>query len=141
MLAEKEFDINVQEQTIKKGQRTFQNARKGFNFQTLSGKKKRKTIFQFMIVGVLLVMFVAGAAFASSLAYNNNLMADKNKAIDANIQELKVKIQSTMNVAMVEKKALKDLGMIYPTESQIVQLGEENNINNFAEVLRNEAFK
>ena len=141
MLAEKEFDINVQEQTIKKRQRTFQNARKGFNFQTLSGKKKRRTIFQFMIVGVLLVMFVAGAAFASSLAYNNNMMADKNKAIDANIQELKVKIQSTMNVAMVEKKALKDLGMIYPTESQIVQLGEGNNINNFAEVLRKEAFK
>ena len=106
-----------------------------------SGRKKRNTILWFLMVGLMLVIFVGSAAYSSSIAYNNNETKQKNEALEANIQELKVQIQSTMNVSMIESKALKELGMVYPSESQIVQLGNGKNIDNFAELLREEAFK
>ena len=142
MSAERKYDYNYQEQILKKTrEKTYEATRLIPEIHELSDKKKRRTIFQVMLVGVLLIMFVAGAAYASSLAYHNNMLVEENEAINANIQELKVEIQSTMNVGMVEKHALKELGMVYPTESQIVQLDNSENMNNFAEALRKEAFK
>lgn len=140
MLADKNYSDGYQSQIDKKRIKIEADAIRREK-REMSNRKKRRTIFQFMLIGIMLVVFVAAGAYASSLAYKNNAMVEKNEAINSNIQELKVQIQSTMNIGMVENVALKELGMIYPTESQMVQLGEEKDIKNFSEVLRNEAFK
>lgn len=140
MLADKNYDVGYQSQLDRQKIAIEAEASKKARIE-LSDRKKRRTIFQFMLIGVMVIMFVAGAAYASSLAYDNNALVEKNEAINSNIQELKVQIQSTMNIGMVENVALKELGMIYPTESQIIQLGNGKDINNFSEVLRKEAFK
>ena len=140
MLAEKKYGVGYESQ-LDRRRVDIENDIEKRRALELSDRKKRRTIFQFLLIGVMFIMFVVGAAYASSLAYGNNAMVEENEAINSNIQELKVQIQSTMNIGMVENVALKELGMIYPTESQIVQLSNEKDIKDFSEVLRKEAFK
>ena len=141
MSLERNYSVDYQSQKIRQQKISINAEAQNRKHVALLERKKRRTLFHFVLIGVVLIMFVACAAYSSSLAYNNNAMVENNETINANIQELKVKIQSTMNIGMVENVALRDLGMIYPTESQIVQLGNDKNINNFSEVLRKEAFK
>ena len=141
MSLERNYGIDRQSQNLEQQKMSINTEVQNKRNAALVERKKRRTLFRFVLIGLILVMFVAGAAYSSSLAYNNNAMVEENEAINANIQELKVKIQSTINIGMVENVALKELGMIYPTESQIVQLSNGKNINNFSEVLRKEAFK
>lgn len=141
MSLERNYSVDYQRQKIEQQKVSIDAEMQNRQHAALLEKKKRRTLFNFVLIGLILVLFVASAAYSSSIAYENNAMVEQNEAINANIQELKVKIQSTMNIGMVENAALKELGMIYPTESQIVQLGNGKNINNFSEVLRNEAFK
>ena len=141
MSLERNYSVDYQNQQIEQQKISIDAEAKNRRNAALVERKKRRTLFHFVLIGLVMVLFVASAAYSSSLAYNNNAMVEQNETINANIQELKVKIQSTMNIGMVENVALNKLGMIYPTESQIVQLGNGKNINNFSEVLRKEAFK
>lgn len=141
MSLERNYGIDYESQNKEQQKKSINTEVENRRNAVLVERRKRKTLFHFVLIGLILVMFVAGAAYSSSLAYNNNAMVEENEAINANIQELKVKIHSTVNIGMVENVALKELGMIYPTESQIVQLSNGKNINNFSEVLRKEAFK
>ena len=64
-----------------------------------------------------------------------------NKELRNEIQNLKVSIQEHGSRSQIEKEASQKLGMIYPTSSQFVKIGKHNKETDFANKLKQEAFK
>lgn len=67
-------------------------------------------------------MMVVFTAFASHLAYANNQLQKENQDLANEVQSLKVDIKSAMNIGTIETAASEQLGMVYPTGSQMVTL-------------------
>lgn len=108
----------------------------------ITAKDKARLMVLTVAVGILCVGLIITTAFAASIKYDTNQMIKENNALEADIENLNVKIYSTNNIEAIEKKATKELGMEYPSSKQIVYLTEEEKpAKGFADILKKQAYK
>lgn len=89
-----------------------------------TGREKRTLLLGVLLVGVILIGAVMTSAFASDLAYNNNQIRKANSVITGEIETLRIEIQSSNNIGVIEEKAGKMLGMVNPEGSSFVEISE-----------------
>ena len=109
--------------------------------QTLSNGERKLAFATVMAIGAVLLIVIALTAVVATTAYGNNSIEAKNKELRNEIQNLKVSIREHGSRSQIEKEASQKLGMIYPTSSQFVKIGKHNKETDFANKLKQEAFK
>lgn len=107
----------------------------------ITPKDKMRLLALTVVVGILCIGLIVTTAFAATIKYETNKIIEKNNAIEAEIENLNVKIYSSNNIEAIEKKATKTLGMVYPSSKQIVYLTkDEKPDKSFASTLKEEAY-
>lgn len=108
---------------------------------SITAKDKMRLMILTVVVGVLCIGLIITTAFAASIKYNTNQIIKENNALEAEIENLNVKIYSSNNIEAIEQKATKQLGMVYPSSKQIVYLTEDEKPDSgFAETMRKQAY-
>lgn len=107
----------------------------------ISPKDKAVLLLFIVIIGILGVGIIVSGAKAAVLKYEiNNVMAE-NTEIKREIETLTVQLKTATNIAIIEQKAIGELGMIYPAPSSVVYLSEKPApANDFAMVLKDQAY-
>lgn len=103
-------------------------------------KARTKTISLMVVIGCFFALMVIAMAFATSMAYTNSQLEKTNKGLMGDVQGLKAEIQSQINVGTIEEIASGSLGMVYPVGDQFVQITNKCEVDNFAQILKEEAF-
>lgn len=107
----------------------------------ITAKDKMRLMLLTVIVGILCIGLIIATAFAASIKYDTNQLVKANNALEAEIENLNVKIYSSNNIEAIEDKASKELGMVYPSSKQIVYLTEDEKPGSgFADILRKQAY-
>ncbi len=108
---------------------------------TISAQDKIRLLILTVVVGLLCVGLIIITAFAAAIKYDTNQMIKENNALEAEIENINVKIYSTNNIEAIEKKATEQQKMVYPKSKQIVYLTEdEMPEKGFADILRKQAY-
>jgi len=101
----------------------------------------RKRILQLIaIVAVICIGIMVAIAYGAYVNYQNNQLQEKNDALSGEVDSLKVELQSANNVAAIEHKASKELGMVYPSGKKYVVVKSTAAKSNFASLLKQRAF-
>lgn len=138
MLAENLYNV----QSVQREHRVYTMEKKSKSKQqTLSNGERKLAFATVMAIGAVLLIVIALTAVVATTAYGNNSIEAKNKELRNEIQNLKVSIQEHGSRSQIEKEASQKLGMIYPTSSQFVKIGKHNKETDFANKLKQEAFK
>ena len=107
----------------------------------ITAKDKARLLLLTVVVGVLCIGLIISTAFAASIKFETNRVIEKNNALEAEIENLNVKIYSSNNIEAIEKKASDQLGMLYPSSKQIIYVTEDEKPDgNFADTLKEEAY-
>lgn len=106
----------------------------------VTAKDKARLLLLTVIVGVLCIGLIITTAFAASIKYETNQLVEKNHALEAEIENLNIKLYSANNIEALEKKATGQLEMVYPSSKQRVYLTKEEPAKGFAEVMRKQAY-
>ena len=95
-----------------------------------------------VFAGLLGIIIIITTAFAATINYKNNQLQNDITVLEGEVEALEIEIQSANNIAAIEQKASKDLGMKYAEgRSYVVVSSEEKNENdNFAAKLKNSAY-
>jgi cell division protein FtsL len=102
---------------------------------------RRKLIFFILVVGCLFIATIVASAYAASIAYSNNELKTGINMLQGEVDALSIDIESASNVQNIEKRAIEELGMVYPRDDQYVQIsGQEAPGSDFALLLKAEAF-
>jgi len=103
--------------------------------------EKVKTITLLVLAGVLCVSLIISTAYTARVKYEINLIAKENTQISGEIENLNVKIKNATNIRHIEKKALDELGMIYPSPERFVFLvRHEKPQGDFAMLIKEQAY-
>ena len=102
----------------------------------------RKRLIAFILVmGLLFTAVIVSSAFAASIAYSNNLLKEDINMLQGEVDALSIQVESATNVQTIERKAIEELGMVYPREDQYVEIaGQEAPGSDFAALLREAAY-
>ncbi|MCB6992196.1 cell division protein FtsL [bacterium 210820-DFI.6.37] len=107
----------------------------------ITAKDKMRLMLLTVVVGILCIGLIITTAFAASIKYDTNQLVKANNTLEAEIENLNVKIYSSNNIEAIEEKASEELGMVYPSSKQIVYLTEEEKPDKgFADTLRKQAY-
>lgn len=90
----------------------------------MAPRNKARLLMVTIVVGLLFIGVVIMSAFAANIKYDTNVIAEKNEALQGEIENLTVEIHSANNIEAIESKALKDLGMVEPNSRQCVYLDD-----------------
>jgi cell division protein FtsL len=102
---------------------------------------RRKLMVFILIVGFVFIAAIVSSAYAASIAYSNNELKSEINMLQGEVDALSIDIESASNVQNIEKRAIEELGMVYPRDDQYVQIaGQEAPGNDFALLLKAEAF-
>ena len=111
------------------------------NKNRVTAKDKVRLMALTVVVGVVCIGLIITTAFAASIKYTTNRIIEENNALEAEIENLNVKIYSSNNIEAIEQKAMKELGMTYPSSNQIVYLSKgEKPDKGFAATLKEQAY-
>lgn len=105
----------------------------------ISPKEKLMIITLTFLMGVVCVGLIATTAYAAKIKYQINTTIKASETLQGEIDNLNVQIKNQSNISIVEQKA-KDLGMIYASPEQYVYLDLDNEIRDFAIVLKAQAY-
>ncbi len=95
-------------------------------------------IIVILMMGLSLLFLRYSAARIQS---SNNNLARENEYLQAEIDSLNSQIVEEVKLTKIEKVAVKDYGMIYPTSDNIVYMDEESDEGrNLASIIKNEAY-
>lgn len=107
----------------------------------LSAKDKARLLILILFAGVLCAGIIVSTAYAAKLQYDINSIMNQNDILQGEIDNLNVALKKENNIAAIEEKAINELGMMYPYESQIVHLGEKKTeVSDFAMTLKEQAY-
>lgn len=107
----------------------------------ITAKDKMRLMILTVIVGILCIGLIITTAYAASIKYDTNQLVKANNTLEAEIENLNVKIYSSNNIEAIEEKAAGDLGMKYPSSKQMVYLTEDEKPDKgFADILRKQAY-
>lgn len=107
----------------------------------ISWKEKAGLMLLIFVIGLLLLGTIATTAYASKIQYDINKLTAQSDALEGEIENLKVEIESAANIRTVEQKATERLGMVYPAAYEMVYLREDGDAGeNFAAMLKQQAY-
>lgn len=108
--------------------------------RVFSSKDKMHILALIIALGVLFVGMIITTAFAATIQYNTNKIIKENNEIQAEIENLEVKLNVATNIEAIEAKA-EAQGMVYPETGQIVRLSvSEKAPEGFAQMMKNQAY-
>ena len=107
----------------------------------ISRKEKVKAFTLTLLCGVLCIALIITAAYCAQIKYQINAMMAEADMVRGEIENLNVAIKSATNVAIIEEKALSELGMVYPEPDQIAYVqASSNELPDFGLTLKQIAF-
>lgn len=87
--------------------------------------KERKSILVFVIICLMIgVLVIVSAVCSATLKYQINELTIANEEIEDNIAAVDIKLQTANSLTSLERKAKKELGMVYPVSNQIVYVDD-----------------
>ena len=109
--------------------------------ETLSAKDKSHILLAVLLIGMVFIGVIIAGAYAASINYQNNQIRESNQALQSEVQSLHIDLESASNLANIEKRATKDLDMIYPDGDKLVVLSTAKKVDsNLAVKLKKKAF-
>lgn len=104
-------------------------------------KEKIRLLLLTIFAGLLGICLIITAAYSAQVKYRINGLLAESDVIRGEIENLNVEIKSSVNIAVIEDKAINELGMIYPDLDQIAYITPtKDNMNDFALTLKQIAF-
>lgn len=105
----------------------------------------RKSLVKFLAVVMLGVFVLIGMrSYGAIIQHENNVLAEENAYIQAEIDSLNSQIVEETKVTKIERVATEDFGMVYPTPENCIRLGEGDDGDGdkgLADAIRTEAYK
>lgn len=94
-----------------------------------------------LAVGVLCIGLIITTSFAAQIKYDTNAMLEQNHILESEIGNLNVELYAATSIETIEKKATKNLDMVYPKSKQVVYING-NNVpkEGFAQTMKNQAY-
>jgi cell division protein FtsL len=86
---------------------------------------KFKIILLLLFVGFLCVSVIISAAYVATVRHEINTITRQSADIRGKIENLNVEIERATNIRIIEERAKNELGMIYPSGSEIVFLSND----------------
>ncbi len=122
VVAQRKYDDHRErKKRVKKKQLNGSNKRKGSRQVVY----KLQIILSLLIVGALCIGILLGYVKQAELKYRMNVLSKEVNQLEANIENLKVEIETTQRSDIIEQKAKERLGMQYPNKEQMVFLNIE----------------
>lgn len=110
--------------------------------KTSVSRDRKFAVATVIVIGMVMVGIIFVSAYCASIKYDINTMNKEIVALQEDIDFLKVEIESGTNIATIEKKALKELGMIYPTAEQFVYIDLKKPVKeDLAQVIKENAYE
>jgi len=102
---------------------------------------KIKIITLLFVIGAVCIGVVISSAYVASVRHEINTTIRYSAALQGEIENLNVRIETATNIRVIEEKAKEQLGMVYPTPDQFVFLeSRDRPQGDFATRLRIQAF-
>jgi cell division protein FtsL len=105
----------------------------------------RKSLIKFLAVVMLGVFVLIGMrSYGAIIQHENNVLAEENAYIQAEIDSLNSQIVEETKVTKIERVATEDFGMVYPTPENCIRLGDgddDDGDKGLADAIRTEAYK
>jgi hypothetical protein len=93
----------------------------------------------FLLLGLGMVVFIT---LEMSVKHEINQTVRATGEISAEIENLEVKIRSGAGLDLIERRAVEELGMIYPSADQLVYLNDEPaEVRDFAQYVKENAYQ
>ena len=107
-------------------------------------KTDRKSVIKLLAVFMLGVFVLIGMrSYCAIIQHENNVLAEQNAYIQAEIDSLNSQIVEETKVTRIEKVATEDFGMVYPTPENCIRLGDGDDGEDdkgLADAIRSEAY-
>ena len=108
----------------------------------IASKDRRLAILTVVVLGIIMLGIIFISAYCASIKSEINKVNKEIAVLQEDIDYLKLEIESGSNIATIEDKALKDLGMIYPTADQFVYIeGIKPKDNDLAQAIKENAYE
>ena len=108
-------------------------------------KADRRSLIRFLAVFMLGVFVLIGMrSYGAIIQHENNVLAEENAYIQAEIDSLNSQIVEETKVTRIEKVATQDFGMVYPTPDNCIRIGDgddDDDDKGLADAIRTEAYK
>lgn len=106
------------------------------------GGINRKRLFKIIAVALLAIFVLIGLqAYTATLQHVNNVLAENNAMLQAEIDSLESQIVEETKVTKIEQTARKKYGMVYPTSDNCVTIHEDEEMgDDLAATIRKEAY-
>lgn len=118
---------NYAEEEVKQQKPKKNNKKEQKQKVKIKASHKIQMIFSIVLIGSLCMAMLLGYAQLSELKYKIYGLNKEIHELEANIQNLKVQVDSVKRSELIEKKAKETLGMQYPDKSQMVFIKLESN--------------
>ena len=108
---------------------------------TFTEKDMFRTLLLIIVTGVVLIGMIITTSFAAQIKYNTNKMLEENHLLEAEIGNMTVELYAATSIDTVEKSATGKLGMVYPTNEQIIYIdGDKVPEDGFAQTMKKQAY-
>ena len=108
----------------------------------LNAKDRGRILILMVVAGIIALGIIVATAYGASINYVNNQLRDANAALQSEVDTLEIQLQSANNVAEIQDKAMKDLGMVYAEGKGFVDLSRAKEApENLSVVLKKNAYK
>ena len=106
----------------------------------LSDSSKR--LYKIIAIALLAIFVLVGLqAYTATLQHANNVLAEENSMLQAEIDSMNSQIVEETKVTKIEKTARNKYGMVYPTSDNCVTIHTEEKMgDNLAATIRHEAY-
>lgn len=105
-------------------------------------KRATRNMVRTAIALIAAVFILVGlSAYAASIQHANNVLAEENAYLQAEIDSLNSQIVEETKVTKVERIATKEYGMVYPTSDNCIVINEgEESSTSLAATIKSEAY-
>ncbi len=102
----------------------------------------RKRLYKIIAVSLLAVFVLIGLqAYTATLQHANNVLAENNAMLQAEIDSMESQIVEETKVTKIEKTAREKYGMVYPTSDNCITIHKDEEMgDNLAATIRKEAY-
>ncbi|MDR2296349.1 MAG: hypothetical protein LBD95_06075 [Clostridiales Family XIII bacterium] len=108
----------------------------------ISAPDKGGMLLLLLLAGFVCIGMIIASAWMSSIQYEINQIAKATEATRAEIEKLSVRIEKETRISLIELRAVRELGMIYPTADRVVYIeAEPAPVNDFAQYIKESAYR
>lgn len=102
----------------------------------------RRSIIKILSVVMIAIFVLVGMrSYAAILQHENNVLAEQNEYLQAEIDSISSRIVEETKVTKIEKIATEQYGMVFPTSDNCIRLGDDGEeTGGLAAAIRSEAY-